>query len=104
MGKCHYPLFAIFPSLTIILAPRATLKRLADNTDDHRIPKRVKKAPSKTTTTRNSPSKKPPYTKSQTESLLTRVNDLRLDQFASEHPVPSSLAHFKAKNGHEYKV
>jgi GNAT superfamily N-acetyltransferase len=104
MGECHYLLFAIFPSLTIILAPRATFKRHAVNTDDHREPKRVKKASSTTTTTRKPSSKKPPYTNSQTKSLLTRVNDLRLDQFASQHRVPSSLAHFTAKNGHEYKV
>jgi ribosomal protein S18 acetylase RimI-like enzyme len=67
------------------------------------VPKRLKKAPS-TTIIQNRPSKKPPYTISQTEALLARANDLRLNQFASQHRVPASLAHFTAKDGHEYDV
>ena len=106
MCECQYSLFSVFPSLTIFLASRTTSKRSAVDTGDshHRVLKRVKKAPSRTTITRNPPSKKPSYTSSQTESLLTRVNNLRLDQFASQHRVPSSLAHFTAKDGHDYKV
>lgn len=97
--------FVTFSSLTIRLASRTT-KRLAVDTEDTYYPaaKRVKKAPSTTAITQNPPSKKVPYTSSQTESLLKRVNNLRLDQFASQHRVPSSLAYFTAKDGHEYEV